>query len=75
MNRSRKKAKIRNRQQLDAPESEAAKLALLYRRYIQPALPAPTVSPEDSYSLEQPWPFPAVPTITTTSTQYPAARG
>lgn len=54
--------------------SEAAKLALLYRRYLSRSagITAPAVSPGDSYSLEQPWPFPAVPTITTTTTPWPA---
>ena len=62
----------RNKRRASVPASEAARLALLYRRYLRPVIPAPAASPEDSYSLEQPWPFPAAPTITTTTTPWPA---
>ena len=74
MGRSGKQPGRRSKRRVGMPASEAAKLALLYRRYLSRSagITAPAVSPGDSYSLEQPWPFPAVPTITTTTTPWPA---
>jgi hypothetical protein len=55
-------------------ESESHKLISLHKRHFIPATP---FSPDRSeqYSLEQPFPFPSVPTVTTTSTPYCIPQG
>ncbi len=55
-------------------KSETHKLISLHKRHFTPAMP---FSPDHSeqYSLEQPFPFPSVPTITTTSTPYCIRQG
>ena len=63
MNRSKIKARGGRRKKESSGDS---KLISLHRRYFSPTAP---LAPDqgEQYSLEQPFPFPSVPTVTTTS--------